>query len=134
MTPNPAKTSSHKTVEDRLQFLEQVEHDHSRLLTLKAKADSEMYDELKSMRNDMQEMQGKIGYCLQCLESDSDTDEEDESEEEDDEPDEEATEIEDVPGSGKTQVTPVPPEIRSLPWMERMKALGYLKESEPEQS
>eukprot|EP00747_Dinoflagellata_sp_TGD_P058653 gnl/TRDRNA2_/TRDRNA2_151218_c0_seq2.p1 gnl/TRDRNA2_/TRDRNA2_151218_c0~~gnl/TRDRNA2_/TRDRNA2_151218_c0_seq2.p1 ORF type:complete len:156 (-),score=23.24 gnl/TRDRNA2_/TRDRNA2_151218_c0_seq2:149-616(-) len=101
MTSNPAMASPHTTVEDRLQFLEQVEHDHSRLLTLKAKADSETYDELKSMKNDMHETHWKIGSCLQSLESDGDTEEEDEGEEEDDEPDDEATEIEDVPETGK---------------------------------
>ncbi len=68
-----------------MQFLENQEDQHSRLLFLKARSDAEMMDDLKSLRYDNKVLEGKVGYCLELLtdsESDFEKDEEGEEEEE----------------------------------------------------
>ena len=64
--------SGPRNLEERVQYLERMEEQHSRLLVLKAKSDEEMFKDVTELRCNQQVLEGKVGYCMQLLE-DSDS-------------------------------------------------------------
>lgn len=53
--------------EQRIEFLEEMEAKHSKLITLKAKADTELYQDIENMKESIKVLEGKVEYCVQTL-------------------------------------------------------------------
>ena len=62
--------------------MEGIEHDHSRLLVCKAKADAEMYDDMELVKDSVKVLQGKMDYVLHVLDDSGSEEDSDEAEEE----------------------------------------------------
>ena len=63
--------SLYQDLSGRLSRLESIEEEHSWLLVMKGKADAETYEDINTMKEHMQIVDGKVSYCLTMLDSDS---------------------------------------------------------------
>ena len=102
-----------------MEFLEGIEREHSTLLVMKGKADAELYKDIEAIKEDLKVHDGKIAYCMDMLaDSDEGSVPEDEEQEEEYDHDIEGgrEDAEDFP-AGAAEV---------LPWVERMRLLGYI--------
>ena len=136
----------------RIARLEVKEEELAWLLYCKYKADKETYDELEKVKEDVKVLAGKVDYCIHEIdESDLGGDESEEEEtgkrsgaddtshdsgefeeheERHDERERDGTEAIRL-GMEELLRSPVPEHIRTLPYLERMRALGFCKDKRP---
>jgi hypothetical protein len=124
------KTRPGSDIESRIDFLEKMEIEHSRLLTLKGKADAELYTDIENMKQDIKVLPGKADYLIRAqeesdAESDAESDDGSQAFQEAGDSDESLAAVSKDTTGIQSHVPVVPEHVRALPYLERMRALGY---------